>query len=68
MAIINSPDGKLKVGDRVTFVLPNGDFAAGIVKAVLETTSGTQVNISYGKGLSVSVNIQRVLAKLFPVN
>jgi hypothetical protein len=50
------------------FVLPSGSIEEGVVKAVFETTSGTQLNVAFGKDLSASVNQRQVIGKLPPVN
>jgi hypothetical protein len=66
----NNPDLKFQVGDRISFVLPNGKIEEGVVKAVFETTAGTRLNIAFGaKGdLSASVGARQVIGKLPPVN
>jgi hypothetical protein len=55
---------KLEVGDRITFVSPSGKIEEGIVKAVFETTKGTQLSGAFGKDLSASVNARQVFGKL----
>ena len=64
----NNPDLKFAVGDRIKFVLPSGSIEEGIVKVVFEKTSGTQLNVAFGKDLSASVNARQVIGKLPPVN
>jgi hypothetical protein len=67
----NHPDQELpRVGDRIKFVLPNGKIEEGVVKAVFNTTAGTQFNVAFGaKGdLSASVGASQVIGKLPPVN
>jgi hypothetical protein len=59
---------KFEVGDRIKFVLPSGKIEEGIIKAVFEKTSGTQLNVAFGKDLSASVNARQVVGKLPPVN
>jgi hypothetical protein len=61
-------DQKFEVGDRITFVLPSGKIEEGIIKAVFEKTSGTQLNVAFGKDLSASVNARQVVGKLPPVH
>jgi hypothetical protein len=66
----NNPDLKFQVGDRIKFVLPSGSIEEGIVKAVFQTTTGTQLNVAFGaKGdLSASVGVRQVIGKLPAVN
>jgi hypothetical protein len=64
----NNPDLKFAVGDRIKFVLHAGSIEEGIVKVVFEKTSGTQLNVAFGKDLSASVNARQVIGKLPPVN
>jgi hypothetical protein len=61
---------KIEVGDRIKFVLPNGKIEEGVVKAVFETTTVTQMNVAFGakSDLSASVNARQVVGKLPPVN
>jgi hypothetical protein len=63
-------DHRFEVGDRINFVLPNGKIEEGLVKAIFETTTGTQMNVAFGaKGdLSASVNVRQVIGKLPSVN
>jgi transcription antitermination factor NusG len=61
-------DLKFEVGDRIKFVLRSGKIEEGVVKAVFETTTGVQLNVSFGKGLSASVDARQVIGKLPPVN
>jgi hypothetical protein len=60
---------KFEVGDRVKFVLRDGKVEEGVVREVIQTTSGPVLNVSFGpKGdLAVSVNAQQV-EKLPPIN
>jgi hypothetical protein len=44
----NVPDQKFEVGDRVKFVLRNGKIEQGVVRAVILTTSGPVLNVSFG--------------------
>jgi hypothetical protein len=44
----NNPDLKFAVGERIKFVLPSGSIEEGIVKAVFEKTTGTQLNVAFG--------------------
>jgi hypothetical protein len=64
----DNPDLEFEVGDRIKFVLRSGSIEEGIVKAVFETTGGTQLNVAFGKDLSASVNARQVIGKLPPVN
>jgi hypothetical protein len=58
------------VGDRVKFALRNGKIEEGVVRAVILTTKGPELNISFGpKGdLAATVNARQVVEKLSPVN
>jgi len=62
------PDQRFEVGDRIKFVLPNDKIEEGTIKAVFETTKGSQLNVAFGKDLSASVNARQVVGKLPPVN
>jgi|HubBroStandDraft_6_1064221.scaffolds.fasta_scaffold00996_3 hypothetical protein len=66
----NPPEQKFEVGERISFVLPNGKIEEGVVKAVFETTAGPPLNVAFGaKGdLSASVGARQVIGKLPPVN
>jgi hypothetical protein len=66
----NNPDLKFEVGDRVKFALRNGKIEEGVVRAVILTTKGPELNISFGpKGdLVATVNARQVLGKLPPLN
>jgi hypothetical protein len=66
----NDPDLKFEVGDRVKFVLGNGKIEEGTVRAVIKTTDGIVLNVSFGpKGdLAASVNARQVVEKLEPLN
>jgi hypothetical protein len=63
-------DLKFEVGDRVKFVLRSGKVADGVVRAVINTTSGIMLNVSFGpKGdLAASVNARQNVQKLPPLN
>jgi hypothetical protein len=63
-------DLKFEVGDRVKFVLRSGKVADGVVRAVINTTSGIMLSVSFGpKGdLAGSVNARQVVEKLPPIN
>jgi hypothetical protein len=61
-----NPDLKFEVGDKVKLLVRLGHVEEGDILAVLETAAGTQLNISFGKGLSVLVNVRVVLEKLPP--
>jgi hypothetical protein len=54
----------------VKFALRSGAIEEGIVKAVFETTSGTQLDVAFGakSDLSASVNSRQIIGKLPPVN
>jgi hypothetical protein len=56
--------------DRVKFVLRSGTIEEGTVRAVIQTTAGAVLNVSFGpKGdLAASVNARQVVEKLSPVN
>jgi hypothetical protein len=60
------PDPKFAVGDRVRFVLRSGKIEEGTVRAVILTTNGPVLNVSFGpKGdLAGSVNARQVVEKL----
>jgi hypothetical protein len=64
------PDIKYEVGDRVKFVLRNGKIEEGVVRAVILTTTGPVLNVSFGPklDLAASVNAKQVVVKLPPVN
>ena len=59
-------DLKFEVGDRVKFVLRSGKVEDGVVRAVIPSTSGIMLNVSFGpKGdLAASVNVRQVVEKL----
>lgn len=61
---------KFEVGDRVKFVLRNGKIEEGVVRAVIWTTTGDVLNVSFGpKGdLAATVNARQVVEKLPPAN
>jgi hypothetical protein len=61
---MNNCGSKLQVGDRVKFLARLGQAEEGIILAVAETPVGTQLNITFGKGLSASVSARLVLKKL----
>jgi hypothetical protein len=65
---MKNPDLKFEVGDRVKFVLRSGKIEEGTVRAVIQTTGGVVLNISFGIGLSASVPVKQVIGKLPPVN
>jgi hypothetical protein len=58
------------VGDRVKFALRNGKIEEGVVRAVILTTKGQELNTSFGpKGdLAATVNARQVVQKLPPTN
>jgi len=66
----NGPDQKFEVGDRVKFVLRNGKLEGGVVRAVILTTTGHVLNVSFGpKGdLAATVNARQVMEELPAVN
>ena len=66
----SAPDQTFEVGDRVEFVLRNGKIEEGIIRAVIFTTKGDVLNVSFGpKGdLAATVNARQVVEKLGPVN
>jgi hypothetical protein len=66
----NDPDLKFEAGDRVKFVLRNGKIEEGVVRAVIWTTAGDVLNVSFGpKGdLAASVNARQVVEKLPRLN
>jgi hypothetical protein len=66
----NNPDSKFDVGDRVQFVLRSGKIEEGTVRAVIQTTAGAVLNVSFGpKGeLAASVNARQVVEKIPPLN
>jgi hypothetical protein len=57
---------KFEVGDKVKVVLCSGSIQEGIVKAVLVTTAGVQLNVAFGEYLAASVNAREVVEKLPP--
>ena len=61
---------KFEVGDLVKFVLRNSKIEEGVVRAVILTTKGDVLNVSFGpKGdLAATVNARQVLEKLPKVN
>jgi hypothetical protein len=58
----DNPDLKFEVGDRMKFVLRNGKIEEGVVRAIIQTTGGPVLNVSFGpKGdLAASVNVRQV--------
>ena len=66
----DNSDLKFGVGDRGKFVLRNGKIEEGVVRAVIQTTGGPVLNISFGpKGdLAASLNARQVVEKLPPGN
>jgi hypothetical protein len=66
----NGPDQKFDVGDRVKFVLRNGKIEEGVVRAVILTTTGHVLNVSFGpKGdWAATVNARQVVEELPAVN
>jgi hypothetical protein len=66
----NNPELKFKSGYRVKFVPHSGNIEEGVVRAVIPTTSGVTLNVSFGpKGdLAASVNAKQVVGKLPPLN
>jgi hypothetical protein len=66
----DSPDQNFEVGDCVKFVLRNGKIGEGVVRAVILTTKGPVLNVSFGPklDLAASVNAKQVVVKLPPVN
>jgi hypothetical protein len=61
---MNNRGAKLQVGDRVKFLARLGQAEEGVILAVVETPAGTQLNITFGKGLSASVSERLVLKKI----
>ena len=61
----NPPEQKFEVGERISFVLPNGKIEEGVVKAVFETTAGPPLNVAFGAKGDLSA---KVIGKLPPVN
>jgi hypothetical protein len=61
---------KFEVGDRVKFVLRNGKVEDGTVRAVIQTTAGTVLNVSFGPklDLAASVNARQAVGKLPQLN
>jgi hypothetical protein len=66
----NNPDLKFEVGDRIKFVLRSGKVEEGVVRAVIQTTAGPVLNLSFGPqlDLAASVNARQVVGKYPPVN
>ena len=58
------------VGECVKFALRNGKIEEGVIRAVILTTEGPELNISFGpKGdLAATVNVRQVVEKLPPIN
>jgi hypothetical protein len=52
---MKKPEPTFEVGDRIKFVLPSSSIEEGMVKAVFQTTAGTQLNVAFVTGLSASV-------------
>ena len=67
---MSKPDERFEVGDRVKFVVRNGRIEEGVVRAVILTTKGPELNISFGpKGdLAATVNARQAVEKLPRVN
>jgi hypothetical protein len=57
----DSADQKFEVGDRVKFVLRSGKIEEGVIRAVILTTAGPALNVSFGPtlDLAASVNTRR---------
>jgi hypothetical protein len=66
----DNSDLKFEVGDRVKFVLRNGKIEEGVVRAVVLTTAGPVLNVSFGPklDLAASVNARQVVEKLPSAN
>jgi hypothetical protein len=66
----DSRDQQFFVGDRVKFALRNGQIKEGVIRAVILTTKGPELNMSFGpKGdLAATVNARQVVEKLPAVN
>jgi hypothetical protein len=61
-----SPELKFEVGDRVKFVLRSGKIEEGVVRAVIQTTSGAVLNVAFGPNLDLAtaVNSRQVVERL----
>lgn len=66
----NDPDLNFEVGDRVKFALRNGKIEEGLVRAVIHTTAGPVLNVSFGPklDLAASVNARQMVDRILPVN
>jgi hypothetical protein len=66
----DNSDLKFGVGDRVKFVLRSGKIEEGVVRAVILTTTGPVLNVSFGPklDLAASVNARQVVERLPPLN
>jgi hypothetical protein len=56
-------DHKFQVGDRVTLTLHTGRIVDGTVRAIVERTDGTRLQVDYGKDETALVEMWRVHAK-----
>jgi hypothetical protein len=48
------PDLKFEVGDRVKSVLRSGKIEEGVVRAIIQTTKGAVLNVSFGPKLDLA--------------
>jgi hypothetical protein len=66
---LKNSDLKFEVGDRVKFILRSGKIEEGVLRAVILTTAGPVLNVSFGPkdDLAASVNARQVVEKLPPV-
>jgi hypothetical protein len=57
---------KFEVGDKVRFALRNGKIEEGVVRAVILTTTGPVLNVSFGPklDLAATVNARQIVQKL----
>jgi hypothetical protein len=62
-------DGTIRA-NRSHMLLRNGKLGEGVVRAVIQTTAGPVLNVSFGPklDLAASVNARQVVEKLPPVN
>jgi hypothetical protein len=62
-------DHQFEVGDRVKFVLRSGKIEEGVARAVIQTTAGAVLNVSFGPklDLATAVNSRQVVGQLPPL-
>jgi hypothetical protein len=54
------PQREFKVGDRVTVSLYTGRIVEGVVKAIIQKTDGTRLQVDYGQDQTALVHLWQV--------